>query len=76
MKGSDVVNQRTALIQRAMLSEDGLAMMDLLRANFDGDTFDLDPHKHAYQAGQRSVLIWITTYMEAKPDENQELPDI
>ena len=70
MKGLDVVEQRKSIIQRAMKTADGVKMMELLNDHFGGDTFDADPYTHAFNAGQRSVVIWIETYLKAKNNGN------
>ena len=70
--GIDIVKERMKTVHRAMKTADGIAMMKLLEDNFDGDTFDLDPHRHAFNAGQRSVIIWINTYLRAKENAQNE----
>ena len=67
--GIDVVKERLKTVQRAMKTADGIVMMKLLEDSFDGDTFDPDPHVHAFNAGQRSVIIWINTYLRAETNE-------
>ena len=75
MKGQDVIRKRISVVQKVLATSDGIELMDMLEESFGGDTFDRDPYLHAFNAGQRSILIWLTTYDKAKVNvEEFEVP--
>ena len=66
---------RSACFQRAFKGTDGeftLKALDEL-AHYKGNTFDPDPDISAYQAGQRSVAVFIHTVIDQDVDEARKL---
>ncbi len=52
---------RSASMQRAFSGEDGeLALKEIdILSHYKGNTFDPDPYQSAYNAGQRSIAVFI-----------------
>jgi len=61
--------------QRLFAQEDGQRVLQDLLAYFgytDRSTFDTDPHRMAYNEGQRSVLVHISTRMGVDADKLED----
>jgi hypothetical protein len=66
---------RSACFQRAFSGADGeftLKEIDTL-VNYKGNTFDPDPYQHAYNAGQRSIAVFIHKVIDQDIDEAKKL---
>lgn len=66
---------RSASFQRAFSGEDGeLALKEIdMLSHYKGNTFDPDPYQSAYNAGQRSIAVFIHNCLEQDIDEAQKL---
>ncbi len=66
---------RSASMQRAFSGEDGeLALKEIdMLSHYKGNAFDPDPYQHAYNAGQRSIAVFIHNCLEQDIDEAQKL---
>ncbi len=66
---------RSACFQRAFKGVDGeftLKEIDTL-TNYRNNTFDPDPHQSAYNAGQRSIAVFIHNCIDQDIDEAKKL---
>lgn len=63
---------RSVSMQKVFAGTDGEQAMDEIRkwCGFSDDTFKIDPYDHAYNAGRRSVAIFINNCI------NQDIPKI
>ena len=64
-----------ACFQRAFSGEDGefaLKEIDKLTL-YNGNSYDPDPYQHAYNAGQRSIAVFIHRSISQDIDEAQKL---
>jgi len=66
---------RSACFQRAFSGVDGefaLKEIDALTC-YTGNTFDPDPYRSAYNAGQRSIAVFIHKVIDQDIDESKKL---
>ncbi|MHC4121941.1 MAG: Bbp19 family protein [Planctomycetota bacterium] len=66
---------RSACFQRTFKGVDGefvLKQLDLL-VGYKSSVFDSDPYQHAYNAGQRSVAVFIHNCINQDVNEAQKL---
>ncbi len=53
------------VVKHALLNPNGVALLDVLRARFRGE-FHVDPSQHGFNAGQRSVWVWLEEMVDFK----------
>ncbi len=53
------------VVKHALHNPNGVALLDVLRVRFPGE-FHVDPTHHGFNAGQRSVLVWLEEMVDFK----------
>jgi len=56
------VGKAADIVQHALHNENGVELLALLEQQFPG-AFHVDPAQHAFNAGQRSVLVWLAEHL-------------
>ena len=52
-------------VKHALHNPNGVALLAVLRARFPGE-FHVDPTQHGFNAGQRSVWVWLEEMIDFK----------
>ncbi len=53
------------VVKHALTNPNGVALLAVLRARFRGE-FHVDPSQHGFNAGQRSVWVWLEEMVDFK----------
>ncbi len=58
----NTVGKEADIVQHALHNENGVELLALMEQRFSG-AFHVDPTQHAFNAGQRSVIVWIAEHL-------------
>jgi hypothetical protein len=56
------IGRAADIVQHALHNENGVELLALMEQQFPG-AFHVDPTQHAFNAGQRSVLVWLAEHL-------------
>ncbi|MCH7510790.1 MAG: hypothetical protein IIB19_00325 [Chloroflexi bacterium] len=57
------VGKAADIVQHALHNANGVELLALMEQQFPG-AFHVDPTQHAFNAGQRSVIVWIAEHLD------------
>ena len=56
------IGRAADIVQHALHNENGVELLALMEQQFPG-AFHVDPTQHAFNAGQRSVMVWLAGHL-------------
>lgn len=59
----NTVGKAADIVQHALHNANGVELLALMEQQFPG-AFHVDPTQHAFNAGQRSVIVWIAEHLD------------